>query len=107
MAAGGGFGAAVCENITGPCCYIDAEGGVCAAPSVRGSAYCARHRALCQVAPGTREADAIEAEFAREAGRVPALGADRELVLEPLEDLEPDDGLDALDLPLGDAEEGP
>jgi hypothetical protein len=56
-----------------PCGYVIAEGdaGVqfCDAPAERGSSYCARHRALCVVAPDTPQGRAIAAALVREAAR--------------------------------------
>jgi hypothetical protein len=67
----------------------------CDAPAPRGSSYCVRHRALCQVRPGTKAAAAILAELAREAAR-PGAGADT--VPEAPEATDADDALAALDL---------
>ena len=39
----------------------------CGAPTVEGSAYCATHRALCQIPPGTRAGIAAARALRREA----------------------------------------
>jgi len=121
MASAGGRGMPAYENISRTldrkpppvttnraaerCGYIGEEGLACGRAAVRGSAYCPRHRALCQVAPGTREAAAIAAELQREAGRAPPLGVRHDAVPEPLEPTEPGDALAALDLPRREPEE--
>lgn len=48
----------------------------CGAPAVAGSAYCAVHRALCQIPPGTRAGIAAARALRREAeiAAPPALG---------------------------------
>jgi hypothetical protein len=90
-----------------PCGYIVAEGagGVqfCDAPAVRGSSYCAHHRARCGVAPDTQAGRALVAELAREAERPP-------LAPIPLDALEfdatePEEVIATLDLPRADAAE--
>jgi hypothetical protein len=56
-----------------PCGFVvageDGRDGFCDAPAERRSSYCARHRALCQVAPASAGAASILAEFARAAER--------------------------------------
>jgi hypothetical protein len=59
------------------CSYVDAEAWryadpspFCDAPAVRGSAYCARHQALCRLAPGSPAAIAA-AEALAQAGETP------------------------------------
>ena len=92
------------------CGYVVAEdwryggaGPFCDAPAVPGSSYCARHLALCAVAPGTKAAKRILADQAaaarsngtppETAGSVPALTEP-----EPL-DAEADADLGGLELP--------
>jgi hypothetical protein len=91
-----------------PCGYVMATGAgavrFCDAPAQRGSSYCAHHRALCQVAPGTPEAAAIAAELAREADRPPPPALDGNPVLE-IDETEPEDALASLDLPRRQAAE--
>ena len=74
-----------------PCGFVlaGARAGVrfCDAPAERGSSYCARHRALCQVAPErARRPSAIVAEFARAAERATPPGLvppDRAVLADP------------------------
>jgi hypothetical protein len=81
------------------CGYViaEAEGGLprfCDAPTVRGSSYCVRHRALCQVAPGSAAAAQIAAELASVHLGAPDLVA----IPEPLDDAV-DEALAEFDLP--------
>ena len=91
-----------------PCGYIIAGEGrgalFCDRPAVRGASYCARHRALCQVRPGTPEAAAIIADLAREAERPNRPCVSHDPIPEPLEETEPEEVLAALDLPGADTE---
>jgi hypothetical protein len=64
------------EQDAGACCGFvvsaDACYGAarfCDAPAVPGSSYCARHRALCQVPPGSRAGKRIRADQARAANQ--------------------------------------
>lgn len=93
------------------CAFIVAEpsgSGVrqtCAAPAVARSPYCARHRALCRVAPGTEAAVRIaQAQVHAADGTAPPpphLAACA--VPEALDPADPDDALLALDRrPEGD-----
>jgi len=72
----------------------------CDARAVRGSSYCAEHRALCQVKPGSAAAARIVAAQAR-AGDVRArdgvfAGGRHDAVPEPLIETEPEEALAAL-----------
>jgi len=58
-----------------PCRFILGDGNghsrrprVCAAPSVPGSAYCARHRALCSISPDSAAGERVARGFERAAG---------------------------------------
>jgi hypothetical protein len=71
----------------------------CNAPAVRGSSYCAEHRALCEVDPETIEGQLLAGDQAAAAHAVlpdefPSLTAP-----EALPDVEPDEGLAAIDVP--------
>jgi hypothetical protein len=81
------------------CGYVIAEsrGGLprfCDAPAMRGSSYCIRHRALCQVVPGSAAAAQIAAELASVQLGAVALVA----IPEPLDDAV-DEALAEFDLP--------
>ena len=92
------FGAAEDENISrtytasgrtasaDPCGYIVSGAGgaarFCTAAAERGSSYCRRHRALCQVDPDTPEAAAIIADFEAESCRPPLPGVGCDQLLE-------------------------
>ena len=93
-----------------PCGYIVAGAGgaarFCAAPAERGSSYCRRHRALCQVHPGSPEAAAILAGFEEEAARPPLPGVGCDPLLETPLAIEPEEVMDALALGERADEEG-
>lgn len=116
---GSGIDACISENILAtkapertrePCGYIIAEGGAgvrfCDEPAAAGSSYCARHRAICSVAPDTPEGRALAAELAREADRPPLPGVGCHPLLE-LEDIEPAEVIELLDLPQPADEDAP
>jgi hypothetical protein len=105
---GQGFSAAHDENITGTlpafngCSYIlDGDGApqICEAPAVRGSPYCARHRALCLVAPDSPEGAAILREIDRAAAEAPPPTVGPMLVQEMLEPVAPEEAAHSIDLP--------
>jgi hypothetical protein len=105
---GQGFLAAHEQNITGtyapfnPCSFILNEEGapkICDAPAVRGSPYCARHRALCVVAPDSPEGAAILREIERAAEEAPPPTVGPMLVREMLEPVAPEEAAHSIDLP--------
>src|SRR5271170_4596365 len=85
------------------CSYI-VDGGegppqFCDAPAARGSPYCARHRALCLVAPDSPEGIAILREIEREAAQAPPPNVGPMLEREMLEPTAPDEVAQSLVLP--------
>jgi len=92
------------------CGYVVAEdwryGGAapfCDAPAVPGSSYCAKHLALCAVAPGTKAGARIladQAAAARSDGIAPEAAGHAPALTEPEPlDAEVDEDLGGLDLP--------
>lgn len=77
----------------------------CDAPAVPGSSYCARHRALCQVAPDSAAAAPIRSALDRAAERTAPPPARLDAVALPELDEEDADALEALDLPRAESEE--
>jgi len=90
-----------------PCGYIITEGAgrvqFCDAPAVGRSSYCARHRALCGVAPDTAEGQLIAADLAREAGRPPLAPIPCDAL--EFDETEPEEVIATLDRPRAEADE--
>lgn len=88
-----------------PCGYVLAAprpghpARFCDAPAVPGSSYCAGHRALCQVAPGSKAARRITARQARVPAHVPPPPHLASVPVPEPSEPDPDDVRDALDLP--------
>jgi hypothetical protein len=78
----------------------------CDAPAVRGSSYCGRHRALCQVAPGSAAAARIAAELASAGDALLPPGAPDIVAIPESIDDTIDEALAALDLPPRERDEG-
>jgi hypothetical protein len=77
----------------------------CDAPAVPGSSYCARHRALCQVAPDSAAAAPIRSALDRAAERTAPPPAQLDAVALPEPDEPDEDALAELDLPRAEPEE--
>jgi hypothetical protein len=114
-ACGQGFSAAHEENITRTlaafnlCAFIgEGEGAekFCEAPALRGSPYCARHRALCLVAPDSAEGTALLREIERAADEAPPPTVGPMLVPEMLEPVAPEEAAHSIDLPRTQGPEG-
>lgn len=98
-----------------PCAYVVGRwrfGGpspFCDAPAVAGAPYCARHLALCRVAPGTAEGRRLaagQARLAEQAAAPPQEFARLDAVALPEPFGEEHEPLTGLDLPRGGNVEG-
>ncbi|HUB97193.1 MAG TPA: hypothetical protein VL993_14825 [Stellaceae bacterium] len=113
MAASGGqiYRAAHDENISGTlrpikrCGFItsgdERPARFCDAPAAAGGAYCVRHRALCQVAPGSAEGQRLLREMEREAAAPAPPTVGPMLTREMLEPTAPDEAALGLGMPRG------